>query len=123
MGYQVIPSDSTHKDSYPSLYEANHGDYYLSFLPLSVPLSLFTVPNGNPLGNSVLSLKALYTFWGVYQVSESTYMKWRWDVIERRGGIRGVEEGRALKWKDMEEKEKILEATYGKEERLLKLDL
>ena len=66
MGYQIIPSDSAHEDSYRSLYEGNHGDYYFSLLPFSVPLPLFTVPIRNPLGNSVLSLKTLYNFRGVY---------------------------------------------------------
>ena len=75
MGYQVIPSDSARGDFHLPLYEDNHGDYYFSLLPLSVPFPLFTIPNGNPLGNSVLSLKVLYTFQRVYQVIESTHMK------------------------------------------------
>ena len=66
MGYQIILSDSAYGDSHPSLYEGNNWDYYFSLLPFSVPLPLFTVPNENSLGNSVLSLKAFYTFQGVY---------------------------------------------------------
>ena len=66
MGYQVIPSDFAQGDSHPFLYEGNHRDSYFSLLPLGVPAPLFTVPNGNPLWDSILSFKVLYTLCGVY---------------------------------------------------------
>ena len=61
MGYQVISSDSAHGDSHSSLYEGDHQDYHFSLLPPGVPVPLFTVPNGNPLWDSILNFKALYT--------------------------------------------------------------
>ena len=48
MSYQVIPSDSTYGDSHSSLYEGNHQGYHLSLLPLSIPIPLFTISNGDP---------------------------------------------------------------------------
>ena len=68
MSNQVIPSYSTDRDSYPSLYKGDHKDYYFSLLPYSVPFPLFAIPNRNPRWNSILSFKALYTLWGVYKV-------------------------------------------------------
>ena len=44
-------------------------------------------------------------------------------VKGRRREVRGAKEGRALKQKETEEKQKILEMTYRKEEKLFGLAL
>ena len=73
MSPEVIPSDHTHWDSHPSLYEGNHPDYYFSLLPIGVPIPFLTIPNGDSWWDPILSFKALYILHGVYQVSESTH--------------------------------------------------
>ena len=86
MGYQVIPKNSTHRDSHPSFYEGNHRDYHFSLLSLGIPIPLFTVPNGNPLWDSISSFKAFYTLWGVYQVSKSTHLS---KIVEGEKKVKG----------------------------------
>jgi len=46
-------------------------------------------------------------------------------VVERRGEVRGAEEGRALNKRNRreDEKKKVLKTTYGREEGLLRLVL
>ena len=94
MGHQVIPSDSTHGDSHPPLYEGNYKDYHFSLLPLCIPVPLFIVPNGNPLWDSILSFKALYTLWGVYQVSKSAHLS---EIVEGERRVKGSQRGRGEK--------------------------
>ena len=72
MGLKVVP-DSTHRDCHPSFYEGNHQDYYLSPLPIFVPLTLFTIPNAYSWKDPILSLKALYSLLRVYQILKSTH--------------------------------------------------
>ena len=66
MGPKMIPGYGTHRDPHSTLYEGNHRDYYLSFLPVFVLLSLFTVPNAYSWGNPILSPKVSYPLLRVY---------------------------------------------------------
>ena len=66
MGPNVIPSNGAHGDFHPTFYEGNHGDYYLSLLPIFMSLPLFTVPNAYFCKNPVTSPKVLYPLLGVY---------------------------------------------------------
>ena len=73
MSSKVVSSNSTHRDFYPFLYEGNHQDYYLSDLPILVPLTLFTVPNAYSRGDPITSPTVFYLLLGVYQTLKSTY--------------------------------------------------
>ena len=66
MGNKVIPSNSIHRDSHPSLYKGNHRDHNFSLLLIGVPPSLFAILNKHSWWDLVLSFKALYTLGGVY---------------------------------------------------------
>ena len=117
MGYQVISSDFAYGDSHPPFMKA--------IMRITTYLSCLLVCH-SPCLQYLMETPWEIRYWALklsIPSEKSTYMKWRWDVTERRGGIRGAEDGRALKWKEMEEKEKILETTYRKEERLIGLDL
>ena len=59
MGAKVIPSDCAHRDSHPSFYKGNYWDYYLSLLPLLMPLLFFTVPNAYSRRDPILNSKVL----------------------------------------------------------------
>ena len=45
MGSKVVFGNGTNRDCHPFFYEVNHQDYYLSLLPVFVPLTLFTISN------------------------------------------------------------------------------
>ena len=45
MSPKVVPSDSAHGDSHPTLYKGNHWDYHFSLLPFLVPFPFLTIPN------------------------------------------------------------------------------
>ena len=73
MGPKIIPGYSAHGDPHPTLYEGNHWDYYLSLLPVFMPLSLFTVPDAYAWRDPILSPKVLYPLLRVYQTLKSTH--------------------------------------------------
>ena len=73
MGPKIIPGYGSHGDSHSAFYEDNHRDYYLSLLPVFMPLSLFTVPDAYFWRDPILSPKVLYPLLRVYQTLKSTY--------------------------------------------------
>ena len=73
MSSKVIPSDDTHGNSHPILYEGNHWDYHFSLLPFFMPLSFLTVSNAYSWRGPILNPRALYSFLEVYQTLESTH--------------------------------------------------
>ena len=94
MGPKIIPGYGAHGDSHPALYEGNHRDYYLSLLPVFVPLSLFIVPNIYFQGDPILSPKVFYPLLGVYYTLKSTHFQKgleRTKKVERRKWSQGEE--------------------------------
>ena len=79
MGNQEIPSYSTHRDPYPSLYKGNHRDYHLSFCSQGMPFSLKAMSDRNLNWYVITGLKAFYALNSIYQASKSTH-------IRREGG-------------------------------------
>ena len=60
-----VPSEGTHRNSHPSLYESNHRDNHLSCFPLIIPFPLGSISNAHVGGNVVLSPKILHPLLGV----------------------------------------------------------
>ena len=59
MGPKVVPSNRSHRDSYPSFYKGNHWDYHLSLLPLLMPLPFLTIFNRDSGWDPIPSFEAL----------------------------------------------------------------
>ena len=62
MGPKVVSGNSTHRESYPSIYKGNHWDNYFSLLPICVPSSLFTVFSSYSFRDTILSPKIFHSF-------------------------------------------------------------
>ena len=60
-----VPREGTHRNGHPSLYESNHRDDHISYLPLIKPFPLGSIPNAHVGGNVVLSPKILHPLLGV----------------------------------------------------------
>ena len=96
MDPKIIFSYSAHGDSHPALNEGNHHHYYLSLLPVFLPLPLFTVLNAYSLRDPILSPKVLYSLLGVYQALKSTHFYKGLGELERLRGENGVEERKSI---------------------------
>ena len=55
-----VPSEGTHRNGHPSLYEGNHRDDHLSYFPLIIPFPLGSISNAHVGGNVVLSPEILH---------------------------------------------------------------
>ena len=75
MGPKVVSGNNTHRDCHPSFYEDNYRDYYLSLLPVFVPLTHFTISNAYSWRDSILSPKTLYSLLEVYETLKATHLK------------------------------------------------
>ena len=71
---QIVLGHPAHRDCHSSLYESDHKNDYLHFLPICDYLVWDTILQGYSLWNVVLGLKTFHTGIRIHQVLKPTHL-------------------------------------------------